>query len=290
MAAYSAFQGIEFLDSHTFFVHPNPDPQGQIPSEPFAVGPNPVWMALYPSLSLAFVKGYLSEGVDELHWAEAQSQDDFLGKAASIGMRHPQMNSAIPLDAGFWFKLRKTLVGPESVAPFNLSKRGNEKVKTRSGEIAWTRKENRANLQLTSEHFVALAGDPNPIPFDLGAVRIFLEDQGAITAVVLDNQPLHKSRKILVTAVSGFENTGWDRRESEGYYTVSLPGHAPVYLKTPRGKITISRDEKADMKVFVVTFKGLVEVGQSAQGSTNKQADIALELGRQPSPWYLITQ
>lgn len=290
MAAYSAFQGIEFLDSHTFFAHPNPDPKLQIPTGSMAVGPNPVWMALYPSLSLAFVKGYLSEVIDECHWIEAPAQDIFLAKAASIGMHHPQMNSAIPQDAGFWYKLRKTLVSPGPVVPCDLSKRGSEKVKTRSGEIIWSRKEKHANLQLTGEHFVALAGDPSLVPFDLGAARIVLEDQGAVTAVALDDQPLRKSRKILVTVVSGFENTGWDRSESGGYYTVSKPGHAPVYLKIPHGKITIGRDEKTEVKIFAVTFKGLVEVEQPTQGANADQTDISLEFGSQPSPWYLITQ
>lgn len=291
MAAYSAFQGVEFLDSHTFFVHPSPDPKWQVPSEPFAVGSNPVWMALYPSLSLAFVKGYLSEGVDECRWVEAPSQDVFFDKAVSIGMRNAQMNSSIPLDAGYWYRLRKTLISAGPLTPCNLSKRGSERVKTRTGEIIWSRKSvGRANLQLISERFVAIAGDPKLASFDLGAVKISLDDQGAVTVVSLDDQPLRKSRKILVTAVSGFENTGWDRSKSQGDYTVSQPGHAPVYLKTPRGKVTISRDEKAEVKIFAVTFAGLLEVGQPVQGAGNKKMDISLEFGREPSPWYLITQ
>lgn len=290
MAAYSAFQGIQLLDSFTFFVHPNPDPKEQVPTGVFTVGSNPVWMALYPSLSLAFVKGYLSESVDECRWTEAPSQPAFFERATATGMRNTQMNSAVPLDAGYWYKLRKTLVGDEKVTPRGLTKRGSESVQTKTGKIIWSRKsEDGANLQLTSDSFVALAGDPRPLPFDLGTVKIQLKDQGAVTVVALDDQPLRKSRKILVTAVSGFENTGWDRHKSLGDYTVSEPGHAPVYLKVPRGQVTISQDNKAEVKVFAVTFSGLVEIGQSEKGSGNKQGDITLDIGKQHSPWHLIT-
>lgn len=290
MAAYSAFQGIQLLDSFTFFIHPNPDPRLEVPAEVFTVGSNPVWMALYPSLSLAFVKGYLSEAVDECRWVEAPSQAAFFERATSIGLRNAHMNPAIPLDAGYWYKLRKTLVAPGAGAPCSLSRRGSERVRTRTGEIVWSRKlKERANLELISQHFVAVAGDPRAAPFELGPVRISLKDQGAVTVIALDGQPLLVSQKILVTAVSGFENTGWDRRKGQGNYTLSRPGGAPVYLKAPQGKVIISRDGKAEAKIRAVTFDGLVEVEQPAGGAAGKEGSSVLELGRQHSPWYLIT-
>lgn len=288
MSAYSALQGIQLLDSHTFFVHPNPDPKNQVPTEAFAVGSNPVWMALYPSLSVAFVKGYLSGALNTCVWTESGSLADFLDEAATIGMRNTQMNRAIPLDAGYWYKLRKTLVADNSPAACNLSERGKEAVATDTGAIVWSRATGGANFRVITDRFVALAGHAREAAFDLGAVAVKLDDAGAITAVALDDQPLDVSKVILVTSVAGYQNTGWDRRRQNDHYTVSRSGRAPVLLRVPHGEVEIGRQWSPGLKVYAATFSGLTDITDVMRRRDRGDGRMSLRLGEYASPWYLV--
>lgn len=292
LQAYAAFQGIPVVDGHTYFTHPDPAPRMEYVGNSFAIGANPLWMALYPSLSLAYVKGYIQEPENALCWSEASSEDEYWLKTASVGLDKININSMVPVTAGFRYKLRKQLYGdslckPGDMKPHNMKQRNF----TQTNEIGWqTLKGKGVAFTVNTNKYQAVAGTMKGESIQLKNLTVTIGDHGAVTAVALDDLALQSSRRILVTSVSEFDNTGSRRTSQDGRDVIRGAGHGPTRLRSVQGSVTLRTKNSGQLFVYAIwpgsKFESVAEVQIKRVGD---YTEVTIPLNIRKTPWYVVS-
>lgn len=290
LTAYAAFQGYPILNIHTYFNHPDPDPREEHVKYGLTASGNPVLMALAPSLSLAFVKGYIKEPEKFVLIKHGRNEDDFLDFIAQNGMAKSNGSPRYPVSLGLTHKIRKVLHGQgDSAAGVGIVR--DEIASTVTGEIVWNRADAAHPVfQINTPKFKAFAGNVNNKTITLGNVAITPNDHGAITIVSLDDLPLADSKNILVTAAQSFKNSGMKWVDSRNSRTVLSPGFAPALMNYVRGRLVLNTSHRHPPKI-----QGILPDGNTVNfedvaflKGKNGTGRLEIKLGTIPTPWYWI--
>lgn len=286
--AYASFQGYAALDAHTYFNHPNPDPRDDVGKNPFTVSTNPVLMALAPSLSLAYLKGYIAEPRESLLLGIASPGDGLLDLAATT-MPEIEAKSDPTERLGYIQKIRR--VFSDKATPMFIRAPDSNYWKTSTGEIIWDfRDPQSAKFTVDAPKFKAAAGHLAGEGLAGNGFSITLTEPGAITVASLDDLPLTESKSILVTSVGTFRNEGMQFLDLPQYRALRTLGETPVRLKYVHGQLTLHSNHRTPPRVRAILPNGryqdlaAVRVQRVGQGSS-----VSIALGTVPSPWYWLS-
>jgi len=295
MTVYSAFQGYPLLDLHTMF-STGKGIRSEYSTKAFAVIGNQVINALLPSLSMAFVKGMISEGKEPLILDIDPEGRDFMGLVIKGGMSTGYSETNVPPGTGFIRRVRHTFTGQqgEKTTSQNIGL-PRDLWQTDTGEIKWdVSSSEKSMLSANTPKFQAVAGQLGQGDIKLGNTIVSVEDHGVVTLVALDDQPLNQSRRILLTVVSSFRNTGNVFRNvsetgGKARRVVEDPGHLPVRLKRLNGLVRIQSVHKGMPTVYAIGPKGnRISVAGVTGKSIGEQKEISVPVGGVDSPWYMI--
>ena len=294
LTGYSAFQGVGLLDAHTYFSHPNPDPRQEFASDFFAVGMNPVWRSIYPTLALAFIRGDIREGSDRLHWVESETLAEYLGKTAQTGFDLRHIQEQIPLDVGLVCRTRKQLVGSLPVGSAELSASLERCGPTAdgyvssTGELRWQKPDgNNARFIVNTPRFQAIAGRTGGQAVATSDLQVALDNHGFVSAIALDDKPIAESNRILITAVSGSSNTGQRSRIVDRTRVVFDVGRAPPRLERVHGLFVLRLKGTGKANVYALGPKGEMVRVLVTDVHTGR---LSIKLGTDDTPWYLVTR
>ena len=290
MAAYGSLQGYDALAAHTYLSWDLNFKKPYI-SKGLAVAGNPVSMSLFPSLSLAWRKGYISPAITELPLSVAKNTRQLQRMDSSAYAKRPLYLNGNSLHQGFTHKLRVRPLDPQQSERPKV-KVSSEQWRSDTGEINWSfGTAEKTRLTINAPKFKAAAGQLNTYPAQLGSLGFALRDHGAVTAVSLDDVSLDVSGSILITVVSSFRNTDERRvtRKIKGQkvITIEYPGQSPVLMRRVNGTLTIKQLGRGNATLMAIDINGdLTEV--KSMGVSADTSEQSFALGDTNSPWYWL--
>lgn len=286
--AYASFQGYSGLDAHTYFNHPNPDPHEEVGKNSFTVSTNPVLMALAPSLSLAYLKGYIAEPKETLLLGIADPGNRLLDLAATV-TPETESKSEPAERLGYTQKIRRVFSDRDSSVASGVSE--IDYWATSTGEIVWDFRNSRsAKFTVDTPKFKSAAGHLSGAGFAGKGFSVTLAEPGAVTVISLDNHPLAESKSILVTSVSSYRNDGMMFYDLAGNRTLRSLGTSPTRLKYVRGQLVLHTRNRVPPVIRAVLADGQYQDVTDTQISPAGQGNsLSIALGTVPSPWYWIS-
>ncbi len=289
LMAYGSFQGYPVLDAHTYFSHPNPDPKSIVPYNSLAIGTNPVFMALSPSLSLAFIRGYIKESnvVREINLADRF--ENYLDLVLRNGSRRELGDGRVNINDGFINKLRVNLFDNGKL-PEKEPKKNLDRYETVTKEIVWDYSDfEKARLVVDTPRFKSVAGKLGSDGVAGNGFQVWLDQHGALTMVSLDGLPLIESKSILVTTVQSFRNTEMKISDKMGRRYIVNAGKPPVLMRNITGKLRFITTLKTEPDIMLVYPDGKsTKVDRVSVKDIAKGQEIVLPLGDVFTPWVLI--
>ena len=291
--AYSAFQGYDIMDVHTFLApHSAVDVEHAVHSYHVAV--NPMFMALMPSLSLAFSRGYIQSPEEAIEFSIASDEVGFLNSVLDRKSYPDHGRSDVPPTLGFMYKIRKELFDAEQYElPVGLidsfDKATEEKVwKTQpEEEVEWNwSTAGKPFLKVDTPYFQAVSGWTEQAVKTEDFIVKFGEVPGTLTAIALDNQPLGVSTSILVTVAGEAHNKGvkfaaTKKGSRPDALAVVDIGKAPMLLRRVLGNMAWNTRSSENMRVFGLSVTGELTPIRVTGG--------VIPIGKQDSPWLWIT-
>ena len=289
LMAYGSFQGYPVLDAHTYFTHPDPEPKSVAPYNSLAIGANPVFMALSPSLSLAFIRGYISEPdvMREIYIADRFG--DYLDLVLRKGSEAKFEGGLANSYDGFIEKLRVNLIGKKKIAA-KVYKQDIVRYEAVTKEIVWDFSDfEKARLVVDTPQFKSVAGKLGKDGVAGDGFQVWLDEHGAITMVSLDGLPIKESKSILVTTVQSFRNTGMIVSEKLGRRYIVNAGKPPTLMRNITGKLKFSTTLKTKPNIMLIYPGGKSKkIDGAAVKTTSKGQEIVLPLGGVLTPWIHI--
>ncbi|HBE01309.1 MAG: hypothetical protein A2096_10000 [Spirochaetes bacterium GWF1_41_5] len=158
-----------------------------ITSECLVLSGNPVGMALSPTLSLAFIKGYIKSPEQVFYIVHGKNEDNFLDFISQMGLNKDNGNKEYPASLGFIYKIRKKL--------FDETKNSSPVLdispgvfKSISGEIIWSfTDKNKTLLTINTPKYQFAAGRLDTVKAQLSNISVSFDQHGAMTAIALDD-------------------------------------------------------------------------------------------------------
>ena len=290
MVAYSSLQAYSALNLHTFFNHPNPDPQDAHSEYALTVFSNSVMNALMPSLGLAYLKGYIRESED-VRIINYPSQIESFANA-TVGLA----NHKLPRDVlvnGFCQKIRIRFGGEKSrkqMSKGDCALKQSGAIVSDTGEIEWVNgRDENGYLLIDTDKFKAVAGVLNGGRVDTTSFSVQLEGRGAITVVSLDDRPIASSEKLLITTVRSFSNTDQIVKTVSGRKYILDPGKEPALLSSARGEVILKRNNQVEPTVYSVGMHGKVSPPVfNVQKVGADGALLKVHVGETSTPWYVL--
>ncbi|UTF49418.1 hypothetical protein NLA06_12715 [Desulfomicrobium sp. ZS1] len=284
MAAYASLQGYSGLSAHTWMAYPNGDWMTSVPKTAFALGTNPVFLALSPSLSVAFLNGYIDESSDPIFLPMADDWDAYYKFA--LDARNERQHGT--RDYGFELflkrKVRTRLLGDTAavLVPNNGVGGGAQSVVSDTRQIEWRYSpELGGEFIVDAERFKAFFTE-QAATVRLNGLGVEVQEAGAVTLVALDGEEIAHSERMLLTAVSAME-MGEDR-----YSFVRADG-GKATLRFLRCKVELSVSHDAQWRCFIVYPDGRTrKLSVEARDDEIGKRVLVLDLKDIDSPWVLF--
>jgi len=223
MAAYGAYQGWDGLLQFDYAGADWADEMGGS----FDVGNKPHVLATWPAAARLFLKGHLRPGALLSHQLDAE--------AVARGL---EITAGLPDRAPLRRRVAFAFAPTGGARPAELPRAEGPSV-TDTGEVIWD--SGAGLITVSSPSSVARVGFASG-PVRLGPVTFEVTPEFAVvTVTALDDEPIARSRHLLITATARAENSGmvWGL----GKTTARDAGRAPILMEPVRGKITIAVEE-----------------------------------------------
>ena len=295
MTAYAAFQGWDVMDVHTYLSTATSPLDTRYMNHSYNSGVNPMFMALAPSLSLAFSRGDI-DSPDPVVFSMAPDEAGFWDVVLDSELNVNNGRTDVPPTLGFMYKARRKLFDSGSyalpsgmISDFNQAT-VNKSWKTQPAEeIEWNWNTLQdAYLKVDTPRFQAISGGGlNPVD-TTDLTMQFTNGVGTLTVISLDDQPLSVSGSMLVTVAGHAHNTGEQLSGpiTIGTWTDGLAvtdiGNSPMQLERVKGMLTVKGRNPADIQAYSVALNGaMVPIVLDGDGT--------IPLGENDSPWILLT-
>lgn len=273
ITALALKQDVSLMTIHTLFDRWL-DHKVRLADSEYTVFGNPVIYALLPSLSKAFINSSYNDYVN--YYESPLKKIDNL-QAAIQGLNPISKNEKNRI--GDYFKSKIRLTAREDI--INSSEKNINSI-----SISFDKE---GSFILKTPVILAILGKTN-VPVKLtDQISIQAEQAGAILFLALDDLPLNKSKSILVTTVSGFEQGERKSRVGFGdskYIILNEPGKGPQYLK--KNPLTLYLTEAISKKIKLTPI--LQESVNPLTGDLPSEhvTDKSFVIGLQNTPWYLL--
>lgn len=284
LAAYAAFQDWDGIFWYTLMHQEVVGKEPRIAGH-FDLALDPVKMTQLAACSLAFIRGDVQtarEVVTRTYTPEQVRESIRLtGRRDLMPFFTPGFPLALPLKHAV--RVASFDGPPFTEIPFP----DENPIVADTGQIKWFVKNGTAGLVVVdSPRWKAVVGHLKEVPDRPLQVDVKVEnDFAAITMCSLDDQPIARARRILVSATARVENTGqkWnaDRTTLEDW------GRAPTVIEVVRGDVEIKgwSAKRIDCQPLDANGRPL---GTAFQASPMDNG-WRITLGGQPATWYLLT-
>ncbi len=134
--------------------------------------------------------------------------------------------------------------------------RSAKTVRSETGQLLWDY--NLGRVTVNAPQAQGVTGFlQKAAPVRLGAVTIAAGmEYGTVVLVALDNQPLARSRRMLLQVMSEDSNYGWETTGSTGLREITNVGTAPIVVRKFSGTVSLKRPDAAALKVTALDFNG----------------------------------
>lgn len=295
LVAYSSLQGYRLLEIHTY-LSMGQSYKGEFPTMALAANGNPVMMALSPTMSLAYLRGDITEAPDTVRVTVAASAGGVLEVTRRQGLDQLLAGGTIPPDAGLVHRIRSRLIADtgRGVEPvIDPATVAGPVYRSSTGEIVWDRTQPRFTVE--SERFQAVMTAGDELGARLSNLSATLADHGVVTAISLDGKALTDSSSILITALSNFRNTDatfaprHDKLGRVNGRIVVDPGHGPVLLRRLRGNVTLEVASGTAPSLFAIGIDGTTTpVKTTGREISSDRQTVTFDLGTVDTPWYWL--
>jgi len=222
MAAYGAFQGWDGLLQYCYW---GADWNDAI-TDNFNVGYEPHVFATWPAAARLFVCGHVAPGRDPMDVRRRADQADFVG-------------ADMPDRAGLRHRLSYSFVGPgaPSMIPDLPDLQGPAVSDT--GQLTWDAQGGLVTVNSPASAVrIGFASGPvqiGPVTFDV------TPDFAVLAVTALDDQPIPRSERLLVTATARAENSAMVY--GPGKTKATDPGRPPILMEPVRGQVRVTLAE-----------------------------------------------
>jgi hypothetical protein len=243
--------------------------------------------------SIVFVKGYIKAAQTEvvLDYTEDYTIKNLRRFSATKDFNlYPPGGSDFATAFPATHKVRKrfgsTVTDPASVLPSEMSSLASQSVYTSdTGEILWDRTAAAsAYLRVDAPKFQSLTGRIASRALSTSNMAINVDTDSTVSVLSLDDKPIQSSSEMLLTLLTEQQNTNQVKDQGTGNMTDW--GTTPVMLTQIVGSITLSVDNPANCKVYVLDKNGRA---RSQVSATVGSGTITFKTNYF-TPWYLITK
>jgi hypothetical protein len=281
LAAYGALQDWDGIFWYTF-EHRRPDEW-----EPFARGhfdlrPDPVKMAQLAAGALMFLRGDV-ERARGLH-LRAYSAEEV---RESIRLPHelwpfftPGFDHSLPLR-------HRTRIRGFDGGPSDPSGASDvERIESDTGQLTWVTSDDSGLVVVNTDRSAAVVGFPGehllrPLHLDVALENDF----AAVTLSALDDQPLRRSTRLLLTAGARVANSRMTWNES--HTGLVEWGGAPTVIQPVRGRVTLRALEPATRVEVTALDAGGRPTG-ATRPAVRSKIGWEIEIGAEPTVWYVV--
>lgn len=245
----------------------------------------PVALGQFPALSLIFRRGYVRCGpvvyretvrLDDLYrqkgagvWSKPSYDEIAARQAPGIGENAKPAFAVAPL-AFYVGQLQVAREGdnaaPVVTDPAPFIDRGNKVVRSATGELSWDWKQGLAVLDAPCAQALCGFYPQGRSVKTSQAEFVMRNDYGTAALVSLDDQPLDRSKTILLQVMTEDRNSGFEAEparfaprkgsaEVEGWQVVN-PGGAPIVVRAAEGEVHLLRADAGSMEVVALDHNG----------------------------------
>ncbi|MBC8329869.1 MAG: hypothetical protein H8E31_14105 [Planctomycetes bacterium] len=236
--AYTAFQDLDGLFSFAYA-------QGREDYSPGPMSNHLQWSNVTPFLlvnavaGLAWRRGDIAPAKEriELHYTE---EDIFDGRnAAGVGVYWwgKDVPSTVPLQVPVARVLRSS---GKDTGPLHLLKEKDTKLyRSSTGELTWdVRDPQDAHVLIDSPRYQGVVGSLQR-PAAAKNFSVSGDGRAAVSVISLDNQPLARTKRALLSAVSDFRFKG-EKIDRSGEFQVWNQGRLPLEVRAVRATVTLA--------------------------------------------------
>jgi hypothetical protein len=281
LAAYGALQDWDGIFWYTF-EHARPDEWETFARGHFDLRPDPVKMAQLAAGALMFLRGDVERAKD-LHLRSYSAEDVH----ESLRLPHelwpfftPGFDQSLPL------RQRTRVRGFDGGPSDPLPPAEERPIVSDTGQLRWLTADGEGLVAVETERSEAIVGFPAVSPAPLRHLQVALENEfAAMTLSALDDQPLARSARLLLTAGARVANS--DMRWNEDHTGLVEWGGAPTVIEPVRGRI-ILRDLAPATGVAVTPLDpGGHPLGPARQAIRTTDGWL-VDLGTPPTVWLVV--
>ena len=277
ISSYASLNGIDGLNVHKLYNHPRPSYKDEYPRNPLVVAPNPLLASIMPTLSLAYLRGYIEEYKDKAVYCYASNKSE-LEKKWHLKPEVPNGLKEMYKENPFGSVRVALLDGCKNDVDKKHLKVSHESVRmnmSKSGGVS---------LDIDTSKYVATVGELT-IGTRLGPMKVMLDQPGSVSLISLDDKPLLESECSLLTVAGPTKNTNMGISYKNTKKILNGIGEWPPLLRGNTGTISVQLSEEKKYKLIPVSTSGVID---DLDVKFN-EGEMLLTLDGQTTPWYLIT-
>jgi len=281
LAAYGALQDWDGIFWYTF-EHATPDEWEPRARGHFDLRPDPVKMAQLAAGALLFLRGDVApaRGLHLRSYAAEEVRESVrlpheLWPFFTAGFDH-----ALPLRQRT--RIRDFEGGPTDSQPPSPS----GPIVSDTEQLRWHSRQKLGLVTVETERSEMVVGFPGISPADLRHLEVALEnDFAAVTLSALDDRPLARSSRLLLTAGAQVANSGM--RWNEDRTGLVEWGGSPTVIEPVRGRVVL-RGLRSASEVEVTPLDSGGRRGDAARSARATENGWEVELGTPATVWYVV--
>ncbi len=283
IAAYGSLQDWDAIIFYTFEPKLDPDWASYV-GDPFDISLDPVRMTQLATGALTFLRGDVRPSRKLI--SRSYSKEEVLDSRRLPESEQPYFTPGFPLALPLEHRSRiRTLAGSPTE---KIELPATDPIVSDTGELAWdTTKKGAGIVTVDTDRTQSLIGFLKSSPKVLKNLSVELTNAfAAITLASMDDKPLSRASRMLLTTGSRVENTGM--RWNAAHSRLLDDGRSPSLIDPVTGKITL-RNLRGATAVTATPLDGSGHpIGVEIQGTKTAEG-WALPVGEPVTTWYLVT-
>jgi hypothetical protein len=290
LAAYAGFQDWDMVVMDTF--EPKKDPAWRpYVGDPFDISLDPVRMTQMAAGALTFLHGDVKPArhtVERTYSREQVLQAGLPPDGLRVGSEQPCSTPGFPLALPLEHEVRITSFDGPPTAQFRAS--GANPVVSYTDKLAWYGSDAKTGLVTVETNCTrALVGFIKTNHRTLKNLRADISnDFATIVLTAIDDKPLARADKMLLSACSRVANTDQKRNDARSRLGPNGQGHSPTLIEPVHGTVTLGGIEAAT-SVSAAALDGSGRPMGAAIAGKKTAAGWDIQIGEPVTTWYVLS-
>lgn len=281
MLGLGSRMGVDGLDMQLYFNSPGPDYKTTTAESSYTITGSPLHLALLPSMALAFQKDYIEQAEIRAVYCHAKDKNELYQKGLlrpeikqdfeTVIMRHGIEYVRAAIGEGCDFK-------PE---------RGNNRMAAVVEPVSYK----NGHFNIYTKKFEALVGDLINNQNKGGVLSVNLSQQGSLSAISLDDQPLTESLCILTTVGGPIKNSkayfSYDKDGKKSIHSMTK-GEPQIRANTGEIQLRLNKLSTASRIAYSIRADGSKTRLDNAVIANGDKEIVSLTAESLDSPWVLV--